>query len=120
LLVSPILPPIAGFTTLFTKPTFERRDKQNQKITVRDQSSKDEKFATRPTCLIFGSRDSFTSSKRLQKWSSGLQSQAKSTFCSNEIEGAGHFWTEADAPRQLQASIANWLLMLEQEGSSEP
>lgn len=114
LLISLILPPASGFTTMFMRPTFERRESQTQKIVVKDTSPKDEKFAQTPTCLIYGAKDLFTSSKKLQKWARERQSQADSMFTTHEIERAGHFWVEGDVDQRLQASIASWLVSLEQ------
>lgn len=108
LIISPILPPISGFTTMFSKPTFERLDTQTQKIKVRDTTSKDEKFLRTPTCVIHGTKDVFTPSRKVQKWALGLKDKAGVSFRADEIEGAGHFWIEEDAPRRLQVSITGW------------
>jgi hypothetical protein len=113
LLVSPILPPISGFTTMFGKPTFERRDMQTQKVTVKDSTSKDEKFEQHPTCVIYGTKDGFTSSQKVKKWAGGLREKAGASFQSSEVEGAGHFWTEEGAPQHLQTSIGRWISSLD-------
>ena len=114
LIVSPVLPPVSGFTTMFTKPTFERVDRQTGKIFMRDTASKDNKFVASPTCLIYGNKDMFTSSKKVQKWARDLSSRAGPSFSSYEIEGAGHFWTEENVSQRLQESIAKWISTLKQ------
>ena len=113
LIISPVLPPISGLTTMFTKPTFERRDMRTRKIVVKDTSTKDEQFVKHPTCLIYGSKDMFTSAKKVQKWAQDLSSRAGQSFCSHEVEGAGHFWTEEHAAQRLQASLTSWLSTLD-------
>ena len=122
LIISPVLPPVAGLTTMFSKPTFERNDPLTGKLVLKDKSPKDEKFGTSSTCLIYGTKDMFTSSKKVEKWAQDMSSRAGHRFCSNEIEGAGHFWTEENAPQRLQSIIATWLSTLEQyhvqQGSS--
>jgi hypothetical protein len=119
LLISPILPPIAQFTTMFTKPTFERKDPLTHKTIAKDTSPRDEKFAVSPTCLIYGNKDVFTSASRTQKWVRRLSSRPGANIKYHEVDGAGHFWTEIDAPQQLQASIGSWLAELAQDHSSQ-
>ncbi len=119
LIISPILPPISGFTTMFTKPTFERSDFRTHKTVVKDSSSKDAKFLQFPTCLIYGSKDTFTSAKKVQNWTRGLKTKAGQSFCSYEIQGAGHFWTEERASQRLQSSLASWLSTLKRQGCHE-
>lgn len=119
LIISPVLPPISGLTTLFTKPTFERSDMRTGIIVVKDTSTKDEQFLKHPTCLIYGSKDMFTSSKKVQKWAQHLSSRAGQSFYSHEVEGAGHFWTEEHVAQRLQARLTSWLSTLERCGSNE-
>jgi hypothetical protein len=113
LIISPILPPISGFTTMFSKPTFERRDLQSQKVKVKDSTSKDEKFEQHPTCVIYGTKDGFTNSRKVQKWAEGLREKAGASFQSSEVDGAGHFWNEEGVPQRLQTSIASWISSLD-------
>ena len=112
ILVSPLLGPIIGLTTMFRRPSFELRDSATGHITMSNTSTDDSKFLTRPTCFIYGTRDHFTSHKKLRKWADALHGQASSTFASYEIDGAGHFWTETGVSARLRSSVANWLLVL--------
>ena len=119
LIISPVLPPVSGFTTMFTKPTFERSDTWPRRIVVKDTSTKEEKFLKHPTCLIYGSKDMFSSSKKVQKWAQDLSSRAGQSFFSHEVEGVGHFWTEEHAAQRLQANLTSWLSTLGRCGSGD-
>lgn len=107
LLVSPILPPVSGFITFFSKPSFERQKSSNGGL-YKDRSDKEEKLLKHQSCVIYGDKDSFTSSKKVKKWVDGLQQRANA-LSSYGIEGAGHFWTEPGAADRLTESVTIWL-----------
>lgn len=109
LLVSPLLPPVSMFTTMFSKPSFEKRDVKTGRIAVKDTSNRDQKFSEHPSCFIYGNKDVFTSDKKLRKWADELHQRASSTFCSYEVAEAGHFWSEKGAVGRLQSSLKDWL-----------
>jgi pimeloyl-ACP methyl ester carboxylesterase len=108
LLISPVLPPMTTLITMFSRPNFEHRD-PNTGRTIKDHSSKDDKFLKHPACIIYGDKDVFTSSRRVHKWAEELHNQARSTFTSYGVEGAGHFWIEDGAVGQLQSCLDQWL-----------
>ncbi|EMC94501.1 hypothetical protein BAUCODRAFT_124120 [Baudoinia panamericana UAMH 10762] len=67
-------------------------------------------FLQHPTLAVFGTTDSFTSSRRLRSWAEKQAQLSKaSSFRWRQVGGAGHFWTEDGAMRALQAEVADWL-----------
>ncbi len=111
LIVSPLLSPVSALITMFTKPSFERQGPGNH-VLYKDKSPKEEKFLNHPTCLIYGGKDVFTSSKKIKRWADELHSRATSSFSAYQVENAGHFWTEPGAPNKLQSSVEEWLSVL--------
>jgi pimeloyl-ACP methyl ester carboxylesterase len=108
LLVSPVLAPMTTLITMFSRPVFEYRNSSTGR-TIKDQSSKDDKFLTHPSCVIYGNKDVFTSSRRVHKWTEDLHNRARSTFTSYGVEGAGHFWIEDGTMGQLRSCLDQWL-----------
>lgn len=113
LLVSPLLGPVSMLTTMFIRPTFECRNPQTGGVEWRDESNKEAKLTEHATCLIYGTKDVFTSSRRLHRWAESLRKQAPSTLTVHEVEGAGHFWVEKGMSTQLQSSVKGWLSELQ-------
>ncbi|RMZ88671.1 hypothetical protein DV736_g4096, partial [Chaetothyriales sp. CBS 134916] len=111
LLISPLLPPVSALTTMFGKPSFHRQSPGFDRP-LKDQSSSDEKFHNDATCIVYGGKDQFTSSKKIKKWTHELaeRSANPSLFSAQEVENAAHFWVEA--PSRLQAIVGQWLLVL--------
>lgn len=62
-----------------------------------------------PTLAVFGSTDTFTSSKRLRAWAEKQSHDSRSRFEWTDVEGAGHFWRENGSMKQLQDRIAGWV-----------
>jgi pimeloyl-ACP methyl ester carboxylesterase len=64
-----------------------------------------------PVLVVFGSRDSFTASRRLRLWAEKLASasEAGSSVVWEQIEGVGHFWREVGARRALDAVLGRWI-----------
>ena len=112
LLVSPLLGATIGLTTMFRKPSLELKDSETGHVAVSDTSTNDRKFLTQPTCFIYGTKDLFTSHKKLKKWADELHGQASSTFASYGVDGAGHFWSEPGVSTRLRSCVADWLLVL--------
>ncbi|RMZ79217.1 hypothetical protein DV738_g3527, partial [Chaetothyriales sp. CBS 135597] len=111
LLISPVLPPVSGFTTMFSKPSFERQLPGSTRQ-LKDESASQDKFQKCATCIVYGGKDQFTSSKKIKKWTHELEERSAnpSLLCAQEVEQAGHFWVEA--PGRLQAIVGQWLLTL--------
>lgn len=72
-------------------------------------SSGGSQFLSNPTLAVFGSKDVFTSSKRLRSWAEKQSKSSRSRFEWEDIEGAGHFWSEEDAMERLQTRIESWV-----------
>ncbi|RMD39359.1 hypothetical protein DV735_g5774, partial [Chaetothyriales sp. CBS 134920] len=111
LLISPVLPPVSGFTTMFSKPSFERQLPGSGRL-LKDESASQDKFQKHATCIVYGGKDQFTSSKKIKKWTHELEERSTnpSLLFAQEVEHAGHFWVEA--PSRLQAIVGQWLLTL--------
>ncbi|KAL3473396.1 Alpha/Beta hydrolase protein [Aspergillus californicus] len=109
LLVSPILPPINLFLTLFldlSLETYTKPSGQRQQIPCPKPR---EQLCAHRTLAIYGDEDTFTSVGKLRKWSGELTRAPESRFLCAEIEGAGHFWREEDAEPQARHSLRLWL-----------
>jgi alpha/beta superfamily hydrolase len=105
LIVSPILSVAASLTTMFSKLKFTTKNGQV------DQGSHKEDFhelTCQPCCCIYGNKDTFTSARRLQRWTSELSSRPGSRVTAIEAE-AGHFWHEPGGVVQLKRGLAEFL-----------
>lgn len=106
-LVSPLLSTVAGFTTMFSKLRYTGRDAGVAPHT-------DEEFhelMTHPCCCLYGSKDVFTSGRKLQRWTESLSAKSASQFMAIRVE-TGHFWQEAEAVIRLRQGLAQWLQSL--------
>ena len=109
LLISPLLPPISHALRPSVSLIFSRGAQASSVGESRN-------LVCNPTLAVFGSKDTFTSSKKLCIWANKLSIASEersgpyrpSTFKWLEVEGAGHFWREADVEKQLCARIAAW------------
>lgn len=109
LLVSPLLPPINLFLTLFLDLSLEvdtREPGQRRHIPCPKPA---EQLCAHRTLAIYGDEDTFTSVSKLRKWSSELSAGPQSLFTSTEIEGAGHFWREDGVEHEARQSLRMWL-----------
>lgn len=103
LLVSPLLPPVSNFLTMFSRPSFgSQRDGQHG-------GAQDVYLTLRPTLVVYGDSDPFTSKRKLRKWAESLTKASKSRFQFKEIKGAGHFWRRTQEQEMLQMAIRDWL-----------
>ena len=99
LLVSPLLPPVSALATLFTDLGQVARESRDHHDIVRA------KLTSNPSLAIYGTRDTFTSHKRLVKWSRALAQRPASKFQYREVTGGGHFWHEEGVDDQLRAMV---------------
>ena len=109
LLISPLLPPINMFLTLFLKLSLNvgtHTATQGRHIPCPKPT---DQLGAHPTLAIYGSHDTFTSAPKLRQWSQELAQTPGSQFQSAEIGGAGHFWREHGAESEARASIKEWL-----------
>lgn len=94
LVISPVLVP---FSTTLLPPGVSL---SNQELGLFPVSN--------PTLAVFGSADTFSSSKKLRQWAEGLATVSSKHFQWEQIDGAGHFWREQGVMRRLQSRIAGW------------
>lgn len=107
IILSPLLPPIAGFTTMFSKLHFVRRDTGSHATGTSSDVEYGE-LTNNPCICIYGSKDAFTSDRRLQRWTEALGSRPNSQFEAIRT-GSGHFWQDSDGIVRLQQGLADWL-----------
>jgi len=112
LLISPLLPPVSMFATMFSKPgTLLKWQGSNTTITDGNvYSVLDDKFRKHATLAIYGDKDFFTSHKRLRKWAEHLSSATDSLFTFREIHRAGHFWHEEGVDAEMRKCIREWVI----------
>ena len=103
LLVSPLLPPVSLFASMFSRIAYVPPDQG------RHGSSEDGKLVRHGTLAIYGDKDFFTSQRKLRKWAEHLRGVPGSKFNFREITGAGHFWHEQGVEAQLRSCIFQWL-----------
>jgi pimeloyl-ACP methyl ester carboxylesterase len=109
LLVSPLLPPVSGLTTMFSELKFEWRSSRDSNTSHDTMVSVRTNLTQNPTLAIYGSKDKFTSSRKLHRWADGLKSMSNSSFASQEIQGAGHFWIEDGVESGLCHAVQKWI-----------
>jgi pimeloyl-ACP methyl ester carboxylesterase len=97
LLVSPLLPPISTLTAL---PLFSP-DTDTDEAHLK-------KFRESPSLAVFGSRDIFTSARRLAAWCEERRG-ANARFDWFEVPGAGHFWHERGAMAEANRHVREWV-----------
>ncbi len=104
LLISPLLPPIASFATLFSGLSFKGRQPEESisNHNVSDQLVRYQSLA------VYGTKDLFTSVKKLRRWAQELSGKSGSTFEFREVEGAGHFWHETGVLEQMINHTKEW------------
>jgi pimeloyl-ACP methyl ester carboxylesterase len=100
LLISPVLPPLAH--TLVPPASWTGLKGAVDKSTGVGSM-------TCPTLAVFGSIDSFTSSRRLKTWAERLSKAGPATFKWTELEGAGHFWREQGVMKLMTEGIESWV-----------
>ena len=112
LLVSPVLPPVSSFLTMFSKPW---KPQGLTSTTMKTDGALYEHLQQNLTLAVFGSKDFFTTSKKLQRWARSLADGANSQFTYHEVQGAGHFWQEDGAEARLTTSITGWLQRMQRQ-----
>ncbi|MCJ1401709.1 hypothetical protein MMC11_004926 [Xylographa trunciseda] len=112
LLISPLLPPVSMFATMFSKPgTFLKwHGPSSNMIEGNVDSVLEDKFRKHTTLAIYGDKDFFTSPKRLRKWAEQMSSATDSHFTFRQIHGAGHFWHEEGVDAEMRKCIREWMM----------
>ena len=108
LIVSPVLPPVAAFATFFSTLSFKGIPKEK----VLSGRHARHELAKCPSLAVYGSRDRFTSVKKLRAWADALSQISGSTFQYHEVDGAGHFWHETGALENIENHISEWASFL--------
>ncbi|KAF7597254.1 hypothetical protein BBP40_008096 [Aspergillus hancockii] len=112
LLVSPLLPPLNFFLTLFSTMSLNVRVNtvgQRKQILCPKPASQ---LCAYPSLAIYGNQDTFTSANKLKRWSDELSHVPGSHFQSAEIDGAGHFWREDGVESQARDALREWLRLI--------
>lgn len=108
-LVSPLLPPLSNFLTVFSKLSLD----VGVELSAQGRQIPCPKLATQlckhRTLVIYGNDDGFTSGKKLRKWAEELSQAPQSQFQYREIDGAGHFWRENGVEEQARHALQGWL-----------
>ena len=107
LLVSPLLPPVSSFLTMFARHKPSPR-KPKEETPEADSGCGEVEVAKHPTLVVHGDDDLFTSSKKLRKWTVELAAWPGSQLRSVEVPDAGHFWHDPEAQRQLVEAVDSW------------
>lgn len=108
LLVSPLLGPIAGFATMFSKLKFERRGTSSSGIL--SSTVPEETLSKNRSLMIYGSSDHFTSSAKVRSWCAAIKGRPGSLLESHEVQGAGHFWHDDTYEQKLVGIVNDWLM----------
>lgn len=107
LLVSPLLGPIAGLATMFSKLKFERRGTASTGIL--SSTIPEETLSRNRALIVYGSSDHFTSSAKVRSWCAAIKGRPASQLESHEVQGAGHFWHDSTNEQKLMRIVSDWL-----------
>lgn len=118
LLISPLLPPVSNLATMFTRLTAS----PFREGLLKDSLTYDgtENLHSCETLAIYGSKDLFTSRKKLRAWSEALSARPNSRFQFHEVLNAGHFWREEGVVAEIKNTICAWLELLRELPEPEP
>lgn len=107
MLVSPLQGVVHNLATMWTSKCMDGKD---------SISENEMKFTIDPTLALFGDDDIFVSVKRLRAWAEKVSNVAKDRgdglFWHKEITGAGHFWHDQKAVKELQEEIKDFVRTL--------
>lgn len=107
LLVSPLLPPISHLLTSFT--TLSLNVKADPSRDTHTPCRPADQQSTHNTLALFGDQDTFTSSRKLERWSDEMAHMPRSEFQFRKIDGAGHFWREDGVEMRARHALKVWL-----------
>lgn len=110
LLVSPLLPPVSQLLTAFSTLSVNVGGKTSAQ--ARPACRPAEQLSAHRTLALFGDQDTFTSARKLQRWSAEMARMPQSGFRGCEIEGAGHFWRENGVETRARRALQEWLRSL--------
>lgn len=104
LLISPLLSPVSTLATFFSPLSFEGRVLKKNML----QHDTAHPLVQCPSLAVYGTKDLFTSIRKLRRWAQELGQISSSTFQSREVDGAGHFWYEAGVLEEMEKHIREW------------
>ena len=107
LLVSPLLPPVSQLLTAFSALSVNVGGKASAQ--ARPAGRPTDQLSAHRTLALFGDQDTFTSARKLQRWSAEMGRMPQSGFRGCEIEGAGHFWRENGVETRARRTLQEWL-----------
>lgn len=114
LLISPLLPPVAMFATMFSKIAFTGSVKPASTTNTRTLTTGSRsELVAHQALAVYGDKDFFTSQKKLRKWAEQLYREPESRFRFVEIDQAGHFWHEAGTAARMKSTVSTWVNSLE-------
>ncbi|KAK7525332.1 uncharacterized protein IWZ02DRAFT_417881 [Phyllosticta citriasiana] len=119
LLISPLLPPLSFLIapSLAPSPAVLPSFSLSLFSSSASRSSSSNPLMMHPTLILFGTNDGFTGSKRLRAENTPTVATPPRTnprFAWLEVAGAGHFWLEAGAMRELRGRVKTWAEGLEE------
>lgn len=109
LLVSPLLPPLSGFLTIFSKLSLDAAAELSAQGRDVPCPKPVDQLCHHRTLAIYGNQDGFTSTKKLRKWSAELSGTSQGMFQAREIDRAGHFWRENGVEAEARHALRDWL-----------
>ncbi|CRL26872.1 unnamed protein product [Penicillium camemberti] len=108
LLVSPLLPPISQFLTVFSTLSLNVKTDTPKGPHIPCPRPADQQ-STHHTLALFGDQDTFTSVGKLERWSDKMVHMPCSEFQFRMIDGAGHFWRENGVEVRARHALKEWL-----------
>ncbi|TKA60021.1 hypothetical protein B0A55_10919 [Friedmanniomyces simplex] len=103
LLISPVILP---FTTTISPPGSPIPPLSSRNRST--DSSAGGLFLQHPSLAAFGTKDAFTSSRRLRAWAE-KQKGLGVGFDWESVQGAGHFWREEGVMQSLRERVSEWV-----------
>ncbi|KAJ5964327.1 uncharacterized protein N7479_004203 [Penicillium vulpinum] len=111
LLVSPLLPPISQFLTVFSTLSLNLKTETPKGPHIPCPRPADQQ-STHHTLALFGDQDTFTSAGKLRRWADEMVHIPHSQFQSRMIDGAGHFWRENGVEMRARHALREWLCQI--------
>ncbi|KAL9115508.1 MAG: hypothetical protein Q9227_000829 [Pyrenula ochraceoflavens] len=106
LLISPLVGPVAGLLTCFSKLSLPTpKSSSTEKTTGNENGSQ---LAQHNTLAIYGEGDHFTSRRKFDRWAQSLADVPNSRFRAHRIPRGGHFWQNVEAMRELSDTVRAW------------
>ena len=117
LLISPLLPPVSSFATMFSKLSTSRSHEGPLNEPAPHEQC--DRLTSCGTLAIYGGKDIFISQKKLRAWSEALRSKTNSRFDFHEVSTAGHFWRGEGHEAELRHTVRDWLKQIMASSGSD-